>query len=141
MDKIDTITSKISERFSEPLDNPSPSVPDAGGSEPTPDEYPIGESPYTPISQHIWKYTLKDTGTTEIVLPAEALVLTAAMQDDVISLWCLVTADMPMVKRSFQVVGTGWPIEPMKGIRRQYINTVLTKCSRLVWHVFELKKY
>ena len=82
----------------------------------------------------VWKFPLPlQGGSTPVVMPWGAQVLTAQLQHDTIMLWAAVDPDQRKVTRQFEVVGTGCPFREDD---KKYIATVQQDCW--VWHVFEV---
>ena len=80
----------------------------------------------------IYKYILGDHVQHEVNIPEHGIVLTVALQNNLLCIWVLVNPISPTTIRKFKVYGTGWPIEVNN---LKYINTVFDK--NLVWHIFE----
>lgn len=86
----------------------------------------------TEALQQIWKFPLpvRDDGSADVEMSADARVLHVGMQGQTICLWAVVSPDAEKVTRKFRVVGTGWPIAKLG----RYIGTV--HIDGYVWHVF-----
>jgi hypothetical protein len=85
----------------------------------------------------IYKYPLKITGTQQIELPINAVLLTVQMQGETLCLWAKVEERNTVDDRTIEIFGTGHPID---NYARSYIGTVQEECGAdgvLVWHVFE----
>ncbi len=80
----------------------------------------------------IHKYQLQ--GRTEIEMPDCALVLSAQLQKGIPCIWALVDTEKPMEKRTFEMFGTGQPIDPKPDM--VFIGTF--QDGPLVWHVAEI---
>lgn len=80
----------------------------------------------------IWKQTLVVMEHQKVVMPANAQVLYADLQDDQVCLWYLCDGP-PSVTWDIVICGTGHlvPREP-----RQYLGSVLQ--GRFVWHIWRL---
>lgn len=83
----------------------------------------------------IHKYMI-DAGYNEIVMPKNADILTAQIQDGFMMLWALVDCEAPTEDRIVCVVGTGHRMPDDMG-RSEYISTV--QSGPLVFHVFAHK--
>lgn len=79
----------------------------------------------------IWKYTVRQTDSQEIEMPAGAKILAVRMQGSVLTLWAMVDPSEPKESRTIQVYGTGHPA----GSAGVYIGTV--QHGPMVWHIFE----
>ena len=62
-------------------------------------------------------------------------VLSIQIQDRAICMWCEVNPDEPTEEFHYEIVGTGWEIEPSP---RVYLATFQT--GSFVWHVYQLVK-
>lgn len=83
------------------------------------------------MTKTIWKYELKQ-GTTEIIMPTGAEILTVQNQGEHPMLWVLVEPDNKPQTRRFTIFGTGWPMDDYSG---DYVATF--QQGSFVWHVFE----
>lgn len=84
------------------------------------------------MSCRIFKYIVPANGPIE--LPAEAQILTVAMQQERMMMWALVDDEAPKEERRFIVFGTG---EVIPRGNFQWIATV--QDGNFVWHLFEIK--
>lgn len=85
----------------------------------------------------IWKFPLRlSTHVQTIDMPANAEVLSAGNQFDVICLWARVDPTAAMAPRTFAIVGTGHEAPPPHEAR--FIGTVMMSGGTFVWHLFEL---
>lgn len=84
----------------------------------------------------IWKFTLNESGTTELSMPEGAYVLKVDAQHGHPVLWALVAAERVKEKRRFRSCLTGGdaPNSVM-----DYIGTVQLDGDSFVLHVFETK--
>lgn len=82
----------------------------------------------------IWKYPLEIRDLQTLMVPEGATILTVQAQHDIPVLWALVDPKAPKVRRDFEILGTGNPVEEGE---RNYIATIQTHGGQLVWHVFE----
>lgn len=82
----------------------------------------------------IWKFELRLIGSQMIPIPADAEILSVAVQRGNICVWALVDPDRPALIRKIEVIGTGHPMET--GVSRKFIGTVIAE--PFVWHVFEI---
>lgn len=87
------------------------------------------------MTHQVWKFPLKH-GTTELTMPDGSTVLHVHEQDGGPCLWAQVNPNLPKVKRTFEVVGTGWDIPDGKGRFSIYKGTC--HINGYVWHVYEL---
>ena len=83
--------------------------------------------------KQVWKFEVSPA--TRIQIPEDAQVLSAKFQNGRICIWVLVDPDAPIVKREFEVYGTGHPIQDADDLR--FIDTVLVDNGQLIYHVFE----
>lgn len=83
----------------------------------------------------IWKYPLEITDLQHIVMPKDAVVLSAGVQDGTICVWAMVDPKVSLTEsKAFEIHGTGNPsIEDEEGLR--FIGTFVL--DLFVWHVFE----
>lgn len=81
----------------------------------------------------IWKFELRLIGSQMVPIPADAEILSVAVQRGNICVWALVDPDKPAQVREIEVIGTGHPMEA--GVSRKFIGTVVIE--PFVWHVFE----
>ena len=86
------------------------------------------------MSNRIYKYPLKPTGTQNVNMPDGARILCVQMQDGVGTLWALVDADSnSTTDRIIRIVGTGNTFQDSNLC--DYIGTVLD--DGMVYHVWE----
>lgn len=84
----------------------------------------------------IWKYNiLIDDEPTELQVPENGAVLTAQLQNGDLQLWILVEDSAPLQRRTFVVLGTGYPIT--SDITLVYVATFQLLAGKFVFHVFE----
>lgn len=83
----------------------------------------------------IWKYELKVTDDQEILMPAQAKILSVGNQDGKLCVWALVDTEQPIAPKYFSIVGTGHPMSEDFPLKR-FVGTVIM--SPFVWHVFEV---
>lgn len=84
----------------------------------------------------IHKFPLAIASYQAITMPQNACILTVQMQHDNPTLWAEVNTDHPPEERSFEVFGTGHPMDYGMGISRRYLGTVQDN-NELVWHIYE----
>jgi len=78
----------------------------------------------------IYKYTIVEG---QVKLPVGAVILTVAVQNELLRVWCEVDPDKTeFVVRTIVLVGTGHPL-PAEG---EYITTIFMPHE--VWHVYEV---
>jgi hypothetical protein len=82
----------------------------------------------------IWKFDLETTDVQTVKMPRGAEIIAVQTQRDTPRLWAVVDPKMPLVSRTFYVVGTGH--EFTTGNKR-YIGTYQLMDGSLVFHVFE----
>jgi len=70
-------------------------------------------------------------------IPKGAEILCADTQENTLCLWALVDPEAETEIRTFQIFGTGHPIDCDMGIERNYIGTAQKMGGSLIWHVFE----
>lgn len=89
-------------------------------------------------SETIWKFYLStqvpESGLVEIDMPAEATILTVALQDDIPYIWAIVNPKNEKTLRTFYCIWTG---QPLISINKKHIGT-FQKSNGIVYHVFEL---
>jgi len=83
-------------------------------------------------THQVWKFPLGDPDQT-IEMPQGARILYVAAQT-VPTIWALVDPSLPLVKRRFITVGTGWDFDPT-GLT--YRGTADGIAGWMVFHVFE----
>lgn len=81
----------------------------------------------------IWEYNLVFTVDGQnVMMPADARILTAQVQSNTICLWAYVNPDAPLERRVIEILATGqWGDDE----KRVYIASV--QVASLVWHIFE----
>jgi hypothetical protein len=84
----------------------------------------------------IFKWTLAITDRQNLYMPVGAKLLTVQMQNEMPQLWALCNPEAPKETRTFNIIGTGNPIQNDPG---QYIATFQINSGMLVFHVFESK--
>lgn len=83
----------------------------------------------------IWKYKIPKFGEPFIVeMPADAVVMHAAMQMNDPVMWAEVYTDNNHSRRRFIVIGTGMELQ-YPGV---YIDTFQQGGGALIWHLFEI---
>ena len=83
----------------------------------------------------IWKFEIKMYGTTEIIMPIRAEVLTVQMQKGIPCIWVeLNPRELEKQIRYFQWYGTG---HPMPISHKRYIGTIQDAQGELVFHLYE----
>jgi hypothetical protein len=82
----------------------------------------------------IWKYTVSGA-VTEVLMPADAQILSIQMQEARICMWALVDPERPKVSRTFRTRGTGWVIGSDETLGT-HLGTVID--GPFVWHIFEV---
>lgn len=97
----------------------------------------------------VFKYPVPIEGRFTVAMPEGAAILDVQVQgnsDDMLDvrsqadrvmMWALVNPDAPKVERSFRLVGTGHPIDPIERGRLQHIATFQIGAGSIVFHVFE----
>ena len=80
----------------------------------------------------IHKYQVDNiVGQTYISMPRGAEIVKFGHQNDRFCVWAIVDPDAEHESRAFEVVGTGYEIDP----KLHYIDTVFV--GVFVWHLFE----
>ncbi len=87
------------------------------------------------MTSKVWKYAFPIDGTFTLALPRDAQILDIQTQHNTPVLWALVDPNAGPELRTFQLVGTGHPIEG----HGSYIRT-FQFLNGLVFHVFEDEK-
>lgn len=88
----------------------------------------------------VWKFPLAiEDGPQAIAMPfgAEILDVQAQGPQGQPTVWALVNPAKPKRLRSFQVFGTGHPIDE-EAQRLRYVGTTQMLDGTLVWHIFEV---
>lgn len=83
------------------------------------------------MATEIWKFPV--VGSSAVLMPEGAVILSAGEQDGVICIWAVVNISKPKVERTIEVIGTGWR---MDWSARVFIGTV-QMLNGLVFHVFD----
>jgi len=87
----------------------------------------------------IHKFLLPCDNLSTIKMPNGAEILCAKTQGGIdISLWAMVEANADFEIRRFCVVGTGNPVPSIDGATLKFIDTVIIRGGKLVFHVFEV---
>lgn len=79
----------------------------------------------------IYKYRVVD----QIEMPKNALLLSVAMQRNILTLWALVDTEEPLIRRLFFVVRTGFPLDSEV---KQETFFITIQDPPFVWHIFDL---
>lgn len=80
----------------------------------------------------IYKYYLTPT----VLLPKDALILKAGMQDGGLYIWAIIDPnEKTHIEREFEIVGTGHQFD-YKRLKYTFIDTIFD--GPLVWHIFEV---
>lgn len=82
----------------------------------------------------IYKYELEITDHQEVMMPAEAELLSVGYHDDVLCLWAMCYGGFPPEGRLIEIIGTGNPVHCDMGVDRKFIGTAV---GPFVAHVFE----
>ena len=88
------------------------------------------------MARVIWKFPISTTDIQSVDMPKGAEILTVQNQNDTPCIWALVDSENETVKRTFEIHGTGNPIDHDYNLK--YIGTYQQLDGRLVWHLFEL---
>jgi hypothetical protein len=89
--------------------------------------------------KEIWKYKL-DPRVSTIPMPEGAEILSVQVQRETPCVWAEVDPTHPLYVRTFEIYGTGHPINDMSGHERKFIGTFQLNQGDLVFHVFETIK-
>lgn len=81
----------------------------------------------------IFKYHITKENNGLIEMPEGSNVVSCQLQNGIITIWAIVDESKPLVKRQFDVYGTGWDVDA----RNTFIGTVQDN-DGLVWHIFEI---
>lgn len=84
--------------------------------------------------QTVWKFHLQIGGVWEVEMPANAEILSLALQGDDLFFWAKVEPGNAFVRRRFIVVGTG---NAMPSRTLKFLGTVHLD-NGLVFHAFEI---
>ena len=82
----------------------------------------------------IWKFELETTDEQTIPIPEGGKILTVAVQREIPCLWVECYSGAVMVKRTFNVYGTGHPLPDNPG---KYIGSYMLHGGTFVGHVYE----
>jgi len=83
--------------------------------------------------KRVFKYELSQS-TKTLEIPGGARIVNVNGQNGVVCLWAIVDSENSLEKRTFQIYGTGHPIEDDRA--EAYVGTA--HVAPFVWHVFEL---
>ncbi|TNE75026.1 hypothetical protein EP331_00220 [bacterium] len=86
------------------------------------------------MEKTIWKFQLETTDYQEIEMPYQSKILCVQVQNGTPNIWALVDPKSPLVKRAFDIFGTGHPVD--YNVKREYIGTYQLHGGSLVLHVF-----
>lgn len=84
----------------------------------------------------IYKYPLKTTGIQSIMMPKNANILTAQVQNDIPCLWAVVEPEKELEERHIITYGTGHPFTESNG-KHKYIATYQLAGGGFIGHIFE----
>lgn len=84
----------------------------------------------------IYKYVLPAQACL-VPMPTAAKLLSVAEQYGQPCVWAAVDTGLPMRKRRFFVVGTGWELGPDFLSDVRFVGTVVYAGGGLIWHVFD----
>lgn len=90
----------------------------------------------------IWKFPLAvDENIQQILMPADAKILTVALQNNTPTIWAEVEPERSRLPRRFCIYATGQLFSEPENFEREYIGTfqIVGLIGTLVGHVFELK--
>ena len=87
-------------------------------------------------TMQIWKFPLRLEQSQTIEMPGGAEVLGVADQKGVICIWAMVIVEATKSPRTFEIHGTGHPIDEDVEYGRRFVGTVFQ--GNFVWHVFEI---
>jgi hypothetical protein len=82
----------------------------------------------------VWKYMIPfhSDGKFELEYPILGQIVKIDMQDGVPWMWIFIDTDLEVVKRKFEIYGTGHSIEDGRVYRGTFFQNMF------VWHVFEV---
>ncbi len=89
--------------------------------------------------QSIYKYPLEIVGKQQLLLPMGAEVLSVGNQNEILSLWALVSPEEESLPYDITIIGTGKELsdEAVAGLRAQnFYGTASMAGGQLIWHVF-----
>lgn len=82
----------------------------------------------------IYKYELRRM----VLLPKNAIVLKAGMQDNTMFIWALIDLnEQSHIERTFEIIGTGHPFEH-EYLKHRFVDTIFD--GPFVWHIWEVNK-
>lgn len=84
----------------------------------------------------VFKYALPLQDEVRVAMPAFAEILSVGVQDEDLYVWALVDPEMPPLKTTFRIAGTGHPID--KADLWRFVGTVMLPKRFLAAHVFSL---
>lgn len=90
------------------------------------------------VLKRIFKYPVKITDASTIVLPVEAKILSVMAQDDGVVLYAIVDSETDNCKTkdiAIRIRGTGHTID-FNLDDFKFLGTVSTYGGRLMWHIF-----
>lgn len=85
----------------------------------------------------VWKFELSVNGNQELELREGYEILALQTQNGVPCLWILINPEAPKEKETFEIYGTGHPINYDMGIDREYVGTWQEQGGSYVWHLFK----
>ena len=88
------------------------------------------------MSKKIFKYQLETTDVQQIEMQQGAEILCIQTQNETPCIWALVEPNATVVKRAFEIFGTGHNIP--ENANRKYVGTYQLENGQLTFHCFEL---
>lgn len=85
----------------------------------------------------IYKYQLEVIEKQIVELPLGAQILTVQVQNGEPCIWAEVYNENKLVKRVFEIFGTGHELREGMGVDRKYIGTFQIHDGALVFHLYE----
>lgn len=85
----------------------------------------------------VYKYQIPSSANFSLELPRGAEILHVAMQHDSPCFWARVDPARPTELRTFMLVGTGHPINPVAGFKAVHHGSFFMQGGVFVFHLFE----
>lgn len=90
------------------------------------------------MKKTIWKYPFEVNDEVKLTMPKGAEILTLMTQQGQPCIWALVNPDEEQVEKTFEIYGTGHPIDDNPLGERKYIGSFQVFNQALIFHVFEI---
>lgn len=91
------------------------------------------------MTKAVYKFPLPVRDRFCIALPMDAQIVAVQAQNDIPTIWAVVTIDADTQPYTFEIVATGQPLQRLAtGEQRKHLGTVQLYGGSLVFHVFEI---